>query len=287
VPLSWALAASLALGADLVYDRSVAGSQGLYLMPAQGGPERGLSDRRSEDMLPRWTRDGRVILFASKRSGNWQLWEVAANGGAPRRLRRNRATEWQADESPDGTQLAFLSNIDGTERLWVMDRATGASRILVRHGKSLRGTAAVLGNPHWSPDGRTLVFSSNADFGHQIYRIDVASGKAERISPIASGGCEPRFSPDGRKLVYVSRRLWKVKSRLVEHDLSTGEEKTLVDWDALNYDPVYSPDGAELAFVSNLAGEYALYRMRLSDGRWWRVTFGAGAVRNPDYRPRS
>jgi len=75
-------------------------------------------------------------------------------------------------------------------------------------------------------------------------------------------------------------------SRLVEHDLASDEERTLVSWPALNYDPVYSPDGSELAFASNITGEYQVYRQRLADGRSWRVTFGPGLARYPDYRPR-
>ena len=58
-----------------------------------------------------------------------------------------------------------------------------------------------------------------------------------------------------------------------------------MDWPALNYDPVYSPDGSELAFASNITGEFAIYRQRLSDGKAWRVTHGEGPARSPDYRP--
>lgn len=268
-----------------MYERVVDGNQDLYLMPAGGGPERRLTDHPATDGLPRWTRDGRAVLFASDRTGNWQLWEVSAAGGEARRVRSNGSTDWQADVSPDGRRLALLSKLDGPEALWLLDRASGAARVLVRHGKSLRARNAILGNPHWSPDGRRIVFSSNYEFGHQIYVVDAATGEQTRISPLASGGCEPRFSPDGKKVVYVSRRLWRVKSRLLEHDLTTGGERVLVEWPALNYDPVYSPDGSELAFASNIDGQYALYRQPLSDRKAWRVTFGAGPARYPDYRP--
>ena len=59
----------------------------------------------------------------------------------------------------------------------------------------------------------------------------------------------------------------------------------LVDWPALNYDPVYSPDGSEVAFTSNITGDWVVYRQRLADGKSWRVTFGPGAARSPDYAP--
>ena len=265
---------------ELVYEREVAGNLDLYVIPAGGGPEHRLTDHPAGDMLGRWSPDGRTVVFSSERSGNWQLWEVPGEGGSPRRLRTNAAREFQSDPSPDGRQIAFLSNLEGPECLFVMDRGTGAARRLVRHGDQ-----SILGNPHWSPDGKLITFSSNWRLGHQIYVVDPATGEERRISGLTSGGCEPRFSRDGRKVVYVSRGHLRPTSRLVEHDLEKGDEKALVSWPALNYDPVYSPDGSELAFASNITGDWVLYRQRIADGRSWRVTFGPGPARNPDYRP--
>ena len=220
------------------------------------------------------------MLFTSERSGNWQIWEVAEGGGEAKRVRTNGHTEWQVDESRDGSRLAFLSTLEGPECLFVMDRASGRTTRLVRHGRR-----SILGNPDWSPDGRSIVFSSNWHIGHQIYLLDIENHQDGRLSPILGGGCEPRFSPDGKKVAYVSRGHHGDKSRLVEHDLQTGKEKVLVGWPALNYDPVYSPDGSELAFASNITGDWVIYRQRMDDGRSWRVTFGPGPARNPDYRP--
>jgi TolB protein len=267
-------------GGELVLEREVGGNLDLYVVPAGGGPERRLTDHPAEDGLARWTPDGRRIVFTSMRTGHYQIWEVPAEGGEARRVRSNEATEYQADPSPDGRELAFLSNLDGPERLMVMDLATGAVRELVRHGQR-----TIFGNPHWSPDGTRITFSSNWRIGHHIYVVDARGGEPRRISAIASGGCEPRFSRDGRKVVYVNRGHQRPTSRLVERDPETGEERALVSWPALNYDPVYSPDGSELAFASDITGEFAVYRQRLSDGQAWRVTFGPGPARYPDYRP--
>jgi len=268
------------LPAALVYERVVEGNQDVYLIPAAGGQERRLTDHPAQDGLPRFTHDGKSVLFTSERSGNWQIWEVGPRGGEARRVRTNAHTEWQVDESMDGRRLAFLSNLDGAEGLFVMDRASGETRRLVRHGRN-----SILGNPDWSPDGRRIVFSSNWRIGHQIYLLDLDKSDDARLSPVLGGGCEPRYSPDGRKVVYVSRGHHGDKSRLVEHDIESGKETVLVGWPALNYGPVYSPDGSELAFASNITGEYVIYRQRIADGKSWRVTFGPGAARNPDYRP--
>jgi TolB protein len=137
------------------------------------------------------------VGFSSSRTGNYQLWEVPAAGGEARRLRSNGATEYQADLSPDGKELAFLSNLDGPGRLLMEDLASGAVRELVRHGRR-----TIFGNPHWSPDGRFITYSSNRRIGHQIYVVEVATGKERRISGPTGGGCEPRFSRDGRKVTF-------------------------------------------------------------------------------------
>lgn len=264
----------------LVYERVKGGNQDLYLVETRTGLERRLTDHPAQDGLPRFTPDGRRVIFSSDRSGNWQLYEVALSGGEPRRLRSNSFTEWQADLAPDGTSLAFLSKKQGPECLFLMDLKTQGERLLACHKNR-----SILGNPDFSPDGRQITFSSNRSIGHQIYLLEVATESERRLSGFQRGGCEPRFHPDGTRVVYVSRGHMAETSRLAELDLRSGVEKILVNWPALNYDPVYSPDGRELAFASNITGEYAIYRQDLTTGKSWRVTVGAGPARYPDYRP--
>ena len=265
---------------DLVYERTVGGNQDVYLIPAGGGVERRLTDHAATDALPRWSRDGQWVYFTSDRSGNWQIYRVPPSGGQPERVRTNAHTEWQVEPSPDGRQIAFLSNKEGPEHLFVMDLATGAERVLARHGNS-----TIMGNPSWSPDGSRIVFSSNWRIGHQIYLVNADGSGERRLTRFRRGGCEPRFHPDGRRVVYVSRGHLSENSRPTEIDLQTGEEKALVEWPALNYNPAYSPDATEIAFTSNITGDWVIYRQRLSDGQSWRVTYGSGPARSPDYRP--
>jgi Tol biopolymer transport system component len=270
-------------GSWLVYEKDLEANLDIWLVPVQGGPERRLTADAAKDAMPRWMPDGRSVLFSSDRTGVWQLWEVSREGGEPRRVRTSPRLEWQADVSTDGRRLAFLTDVDGNPALWIADRSSGQARELLRH----RGPD-ILGNPHWSPDGRQVVVSSNWEVkAHKIYVVDAATGTERRVSPDDWGACEPRFSPDGRRVAYVRRRrATRERSAIVESDLVTGRDRTLVDWPALNYDPVYSPDGSELAFASTIGGEFAIYRMRLADGKSWRVTFGPGAARHPDYEPR-
>lgn len=253
------------------------------VIPAAGGDERCLASGPSDDAWPRFFEGGARVLFSSNRGGSWQLWEVPVAGGEPRLSRPSRAREWQADVSPDGSRLALLSDAPGRDSLRLVTRAAGAERELLR-----QGPRTVMGNPDFSPDGRSLVFSSNGShLGHHVYLWQEGAKEPRRLSSLAWGGCSPRFSADGARVLYVVRSRHKTTSTIVEHDLATGRERTLVDWPALNYDPAPSPDGSEIAFASTLTGTFQVYRLRLSDGKSWRVTYAPGAARMPDYAPRS
>lgn len=276
-----AVAAPAASAFELVYERTVGGNQDLYVAAADGRGERRLTTDPAVDALPRWTPDGRAVVFTSDRGGHWQIYEVPAEGGAAQRIRSNAHREWQAEPSPNGKSIALLSNKEGPEALFVLNRRTGEDRRLVVHGRRTG-----LGNPSWSADGGRIVFSTNWPKGFGIHVVDVATGKEWPLTKAHKTGCEPRFHPDGRRIVYVNRGGQSDHSRLVEHDLETGREKVLVAWPALNYNPAYAPDASEIAFTSNVTGEWQVYRQRLSDGRSWRVTQGPGFARSPDYRPR-
>ncbi len=283
-PVARARPAAASPGGLFVYECTVAGQADVCTVPTAGGPERRVDDHPAEDLYPRWLRDGTGIVFSSERSGRWQLWQMDPEGGSLRQRRDTPAREWQADPHPDGRRLAFVSNAGGEESLRVAGARADGGRALLTHGPRV-----VLGNPHWNADGTRLVLSSNQGrLGHHVYLVEAATGEERRLSPLMSGACEPRFHPDGRRVAWVRRRhLTRERSEIVEHDLASGRDRVLVDWPALNYDPTWSPDGTELAFVSDVAGGgvQSIYRLRLSDGQAWRVTFSFPA-RHPDYRPR-
>ena len=265
---------------EIVYEHEVDGNVDIYVVGVSGGKPRRLTRDPGVDCHARWMPDGRGIVFTSDRGGKPQLWEVSADGGTPRPVRRNEAAESQPDPSPDGRHVAFISDIVGSDRLMMMELETRATTELVRHTDR-----TIFGNPHWGPDGSQIVFSSNWPNGHQIYVLDVATREARPLQKPRTGGCEPRFTPDGRAVAFVDGSE-DGTSQLVELDLETGERRVLIDWPARNYDLAYSPDGSEVVFTSNITGEWVIYRERLSDGRAWRLTFGGGPARYPDYRPR-
>ena len=81
------------------------------MINAAGGSARRLTDDKSEDVLPSWSRDGRWIYFGSRRSGDWQIWRMNMDNEQLEQVTRNGGFE--AFESADGKTLYFAKREPG------------------------------------------------------------------------------------------------------------------------------------------------------------------------------
>jgi len=74
----------------------------LYTLPMQGGTAKPITSGLSYDSEPRFSPDGRHIVYVSDRSGATNLWIVNADGSSPRALTNDENTgfvspTWTAD----------------------------------------------------------------------------------------------------------------------------------------------------------------------------------------------
>lgn len=118
-----------------------------------------------------------AIVFVSDRGGAPEVW--IGKDGAVRQL------TWFGDAyvhtpkfSPDGTRIAFSAPRDGHFNLFVVDR----------EGKQRRLTQGPANDmsPAWSADGATLYFASDRQGGWGVWKLDVATGIAARVSNVAA-----------------------------------------------------------------------------------------------------
>ena len=92
--------------------------------------------------------------------------------------------------SPDATQVAFVALGD----LWLMPIGGEAKR--------LTNDRFVEMHPTWSPDGRSLAFSSDRDGTMDIWVRDLASGDDRKI---ASEATKASWAPRGNEIAYITR----------------------------------------------------------------------------------
>ena len=160
-------------------------------------------------------------------------------------------------------RLAFVCKKNGFSELYTSD-------LLFTRISPLTADRALITGPKWSPDGRSLLYTTYFKSGFpDIYKIDVDS---RRKTPIAtfkglnSGGA---FSPDGRQIamslsgtgnseIYVSDSLGENIRRLTANR-------------SLETSPSWSPDGRRLVYTSDAPGKPQLYEISSSGGTARRI----------------
>jgi Tol biopolymer transport system component len=83
----------------------------IWIAPAAGGAPRALTSSTKHDRHPRWSPDGKQILFESDRSGENQLWVIDLGGGEARQLTTLATEAGNGIWSPDGKWVAFVSAV--------------------------------------------------------------------------------------------------------------------------------------------------------------------------------
>lgn len=132
-------------------------------------------------------------------------------------------------------------------------------------------------DPDASPDGTRLVFASRG----WLWRFDIASGVATRITKGSGVDSRPAWSPDGSQIAFLRDN--GSRFSIVMVDVVSGSETVLVaDSAALVLDPAFSADGKSLFYSSSAAGDLDLWRVDLGTRATTRITSTAGlAELNP------
>ena len=254
----------------------------LWLVPADGGKARRLTEDDPEDSQPVWSADGRFIYFTSTREGTLALWRVPADGGQPVRVTDGTGAERFASLSRDGRRLAFVSRIRNGG-LVLGDLRTGK----VSHVQE--GSFACM--PAIAPDRSSVVFVSMLADSVSLRSLELRDNAPADVSVVlADQGTDiasPAFSPDGRWIAYYRaaeghRDVWVIPAR-------GGPPANFSNQVGQDLQPVWSPDSSKIAFVSNRGGAYQLWVAPCANGHRVgearRVTFDTGTVMYPNWSP--
>ena len=102
--------------------------------------------------MPRWSRDGKKIVFQSNRSGNEDIWTMELETGKWRQLTNDPANDETPIFSPPGDQILFVSDRAASRDIWVMNADGSGQRALTQRPEEDA-------TPCFSPDGKKILFS--------------------------------------------------------------------------------------------------------------------------------
>jgi Tol biopolymer transport system component len=154
--------------------------------------------------------------------------------------------------SPNGLHLAvtIMSGV-GEADIWIYEIDRELWRRLTSNGGY---------DPLWSPDGRSIVFSSNRNGPFQLFMMPAdGSSEEEAITETTQWEFPGSFSPDGRLLLFqrlVTASQWDLFSMDLEGDRIP---RVVLGSSAMEINPTLSPDGRWLAYSSDQAGRSEIY----------------------------
>jgi dipeptidyl aminopeptidase/acylaminoacyl peptidase len=227
----------------------------LWLVPFAGGEPRRLTGGRVRDGSPRWSPDGRTLLFVRERKKRHLV--VALRGWSREKTVRERVlldTRGVPSSpcwSPDGEHVAFLFRPLTPEELEARRDRPSERRL---HPRVIRRLA-------YREDGRGFL----PDERNHVWLMDRRGREVRRLTGGAHEDHGPVWHPDGGSIVFMSNRLPEAdyligNMDLWAVDLGGAEARRITTEAGPSLSPAFSPDGETLAFVGNLDPYAALWR---------------------------
>ena len=203
-----------------------------------------------------WSPDSTMIVFWKYSDSGAGTYLSKADGSDPKKLPFSAENvSW----APDGSKFAFQANafgdtkLEGTEVLTYQIKDEKVTQITAN--KNFDGDAG------WSPDGGTIVFSSDRDGNYEIYSMKADGKDVKRLTNNAGHDSFPKFSPDGTLISFNSNfesettDIYLMRtdgSNIVRLTTAKGHDFSRNGW---------SPDGTKFAYNSNVDGNDDVFVM--------------------------
>lgn len=182
-------------GATIAFASDRFGNFDVFTMPSKGGPATRLTFHSSNDRPTCFTPDGKSVLFSSTRLDSAasmlpttflpELYSVPVTGGRAKQLLTTPAE--LAQLSRDGKSLLYQDR-KGYENewrkhhrssvardVWICDLASGTHKNLTKSPCEDR-------NPVFTPDGKSVLWLSEAGGSFNVWRMPVAGGAGEQVT---------------------------------------------------------------------------------------------------------
>lgn len=139
--------------------------------------------------------------------------------------------------------------------------------------------------PFWGKDGQTIYFTSDRGGKPQIYKTNINSGAAERVTFVGNYNANPKLSADEKTLVMIHRQDGFTVFRVAAQDLVRGSLRVLSAQTSLDESPTVAPNGAMLIYATRQQGRGVLMLVSTNGRVRLPLPVAQGEVREPSWSP--
>lgn len=228
----------------------------IFTVDVQNGSVRRLTDEKRRIHGMAWNTDDGKLIFSSAREPGVRLWRLSPNGGKPERILGIGDQAGFLTLSAAKHRLAYTrSSIDTNIWRYAMPRAGAAEP----EGANIMPSTRMENGPRYSPDGKSIVFTSNSAGSQEIWVAEADGGKPRQLTSFGGPATgSPMWSPDGKWIVFDSRPDSNPDIYIVNIDGSTPRRFTTDATEELM--PSFSGDGKWIYFSSKRTGRFEVWK---------------------------
>ena len=146
----------------------------------------------------------------------------------------------------------------------------------------IRDSFGIDTEPDWSPNGRSLLFTSNRSGSPQIYQVSIRTKRVKRLTFEGTYNARARYSPDGKSIVFVHRR--DGVFHIATQKIKTGKVRILTDT-SLDESPTISPNGNVIIYATKKLDEDILAGITIDGKTKFILPSLQGETREPAWSP--
>lgn len=182
----------------------------IWVSDVSGSNAKRLTIHEAYETAPVWTNNGKSIVFASERFGNYDIFRINAEGGTPERLTYHSASDIPYSITPSGdvlfTTARNYKQVERESEIYVLEKDASTEK---------RFMDALGFDPVSSPDGTKIAFvrgtcriqreAYNGPANRDIWVFDKSTQEYTQITKHSTNDFNPQWL-NNEKLVFISGR---------------------------------------------------------------------------------
>lgn len=240
----------------------------VFSMNEDGSGKKQLTNLDENCMRPKWSPDGKQIVFYTDKGMVYLIRNV---DNAPAAEPYYLWNGYYPSFMPSGEEIIFNNEVDDVLSILVIDTLAGAEPQQLSDGSYSNMQAL-------TPDGSRLVYSTFINNLKTVVMIDLTdtvSFEPEIVSMNKEANIEPDISADGKMITYSSfDDNLKGTVRIYKNDQETALTKGMASSNV----PRFSPDGKQIAFVVISDSRVSLYVMDSEGNGKKEIRLDGGSV---------